>query len=287
MPADPVFIHHTLSDSLPPGACAAVTRSFFRPGSSYCTHDHDFCEVFWVEDGTAVHLHDGVREELPSGTVVFIRPSDAHAFATLGDQGVTMVNVVLDPAALARLRTTYAGMAGEWPWPDAEHCQRPVHRQLDRRGLDAVQAWADALVRLPNRFAFDGLILTLIACTAARAVVDEAPIWLRQAVIAFGSPPHLTTGTTGFARLADRGLAHLNRSVRRYYGMTATGLVNRIRLEQASRRLGMTDDAIADIARACGFASISYFYRAFRRRYAETPQAWRHRHRAQTRVGWS
>lgn len=283
------FIHHTVGDSLRPGAQAAVTRAFYRAGSAYCAHDHEFPEVFWIEDGTALHVmgRREEREELPAGTVVFVRPDDVHAFETLPGVDFTLVNVVLRPEAVARVAAAYAEAVAEWPWPEPARQPRPVHRRLDRRGLDAAQAWADAIVRSPDRLAVDGLLLTLLQRTAAPAAADDVPPWLRQAVIAFGSPEHLAEGVPGFARLAGRGMAHLNRSVRRHYGSTATELVNRLRLEHASRRLGMSEDAILDIALECGFDSLSYFYRVFRRAYGETPHRYRARNRSTPRVGWS
>lgn len=283
------FIHHTVGDSLKPGQQAAVTRAFYRAGSAYCAHDHEFPEVFWIEEGTAVHIlgRREEREELPAGSVVFIRPADVHAFETLPGADFTLVNVVIAPEALARIEQTYAGAVAEWPWPEPAQRPRPVRRLLDRRGLDAVQAWADAIAGRPDRLATDGLLLTLLERTAAHAAGDEVPPWLRQAVIAFGSPDHLALGVAGLARLAGRGMAHLNRSVRRHYGTTATELVNKLRLEHASRRLGMSEDAILDIALECGFDSLSYFYRVFRRTYGITPHGYRARYRAMPRQGWS
>lgn len=283
------FIHHTVGDSLKPGADAAVTRALYRAGSVYCAHDHEFPEVFWIEDGTAVHLlgRREEREELPAGSVMFMRPADVHAFETLPGRDFTLVNVVLAPEALARVAAAYAGVVAEWPWPEPARQPRPTRCRLDRRGLDAVQAWADTIVRQPDRLAVDGLLLTLLARIAAPTAGDGVPTWLRQAVIAFGSPDHLATGVAGFARLAGRGMAHLNRSVRRHYGTTATELVNKLRLEHASRRLGMSEDAILDIALECGFESLSYFYRVFRRAYGETPHRFRARYRAAPRQGWT
>lgn len=284
--AHSVLIHHTADEDLDPGQLATVTRTHYQPNFSYCAHDHDYFEVFWVEEGNAMHVINDTREELPMGTVVFMRPSDVHAFETMPSKDLTMVNVVLSPQALIQFQAIYGAAITDWPWPDPATTSMPVHRRLDRRALDTVQDWADAISRNPHRLTVDGLLLTLIQWTSAAIpdTADDIPLWLRQAVLAFSTEQHFASGITSFARLAGRGKAHLNRSVRRYYGTTATELVNKLRLEQASRQLGMTDESILGIALACGFDSLSYFYRVFRATYGETPQQWRDRHRTLTRT---
>ncbi|UPG88018.1 helix-turn-helix transcriptional regulator [Luteibacter aegosomaticola] len=47
------------------------------------------------------------------------------------------------------------------------------------------------------------------------------------------------------------------------------------RLEHACHRLSHSDEAIADIAMACGFNDQAHFTRAFKRAYDTTPHAWR------------
>ncbi len=288
MSVSPIFIHHTISDALQVGPLAMATRACYRPGSSYCPHDHECPEVFWIEEGSAIHIQGTEREQLDAGALVFIRPQDVHAFATPPEEGFTIVNVCLAPAVVERLCADYASCIAAWPWPSVAHVPRPFHHHLDQHGLNALQPWADAVGRAADRVAVDGLLLTLLRLISAPvADGDEIPPWLRQAVITFGDPDHLASGSEGLAHLAGRGMAHLNRSVRRHYGVTATELVNKLRLEHASRRLGMSNDAIVDIAMESGFDSLSYFYRIFRRVYGVTPQRYRIQHRALPPTGWT
>lgn len=62
---------------------------------------------------------------------------------------------------------------------------------------------------------------------------------------------------------------------KRYVGRTPNEYLTDRRLEEAKRLLSETDGAVAQIARACGFSSSSYFINVFRRRLGVTPREYR------------
>ncbi|OZG66451.1 AraC family transcriptional regulator [Bifidobacterium hapali] len=66
---------------------------------------------------------------------------------------------------------------------------------------------------------------------------------------------------------------------RQYVGHTPNEYLTERRIEEAKRLLSQTDGAIAQIARACGFASASYFISVFRARMGVTPGMYRERQR--------
>ena len=59
------------------------------------------------------------------------------------------------------------------------------------------------------------------------------------------------------------------------YGVTPKTYVDRLRLEEAKKRLLQTDEKIIDIAVSVGFGSLSTFNRFFKEQTGETPQAYR------------
>ena len=64
--------------------------------------------------------------------------------------------------------------------------------------------------------------------------------------------------------------------IRRRTGMTLSEYVNGMRLEKAAEMLAVTDEKVAEIAYAVGFASVTYFNRLFRARFSVTPGEYRH-----------
>ncbi|GJG89568.1 AraC family transcriptional regulator [Gemmatimonadetes bacterium T265] len=69
------------------------------------------------------------------------------------------------------------------------------------------------------------------------------------------------------------------RFFKRATGHTFTEFVNRYRVHEAQRRL-LADDSATQAAFACGFESVAYFTRVFRRVTGENPLAFKRRHRA-------
>ena len=68
---------------------------------------------------------------------------------------------------------------------------------------------------------------------------------------------------------------HLMRLFRQHEGCTQTQYLVRVQVENAQKLLYETQDGILDIALACGFASLSSFYKRFREITGTTPTAWR------------
>lgn len=55
----------------------------------------------------------------------------------------------------------------------------------------------------------------------------------------------------------------------------------RVRMERAKLLLGTTELAVSQVARRCGFASLEYFIRLFRRHLGTTPRTYRHQVRGE------
>ena len=74
------------------------------------------------------------------------------------------------------------------------------------------------------------------------------------------------------AGLSNRSLATFKRDFQRHYHTAPRQWINQQRLQHARMLLQTTDEAVADIALACGFESASHFIRIFRRAFGATPQ---------------
>lgn len=70
---------------------------------------------------------------------------------------------------------------------------------------------------------------------------------------------------------------HFSRTFKQEYGTAPAAFVERMRLEEAARRLCSSGAAIRSIARSVGFASDDGFRRAFERRFGISPTSYRSR----------
>ena len=252
-----------------------VVRVRYHPGDSYDLHDHAFAEIFWIESGIAVQRVNGCEQRLPAGTVVVMRPHDRHEF--LPGAGFVMVNVTIRTELVTAVGEHLFGSVRIWPWGQDP---MPWTARLAPATLERLQATSEDLAVDQSRLAAEGFLLDVLRVLQQAGPQVGVPAWLGAALDQLRGSEALRAGPAAFAWLCGHTPAHINRTVRAAFGITATALVNRIRLEEAARRLRLSDDGIAEIALACGFASLAHFYRAFGVRYQATPRHFRLSHQA-------
>ena len=64
---------------------------------------------------------------------------------------------------------------------------------------------------------------------------------------------------------------HFIHFFKKYVGMSCIEYINNVRLEQAALQLESNTDTTLDVSLAVGFRNLSYFHRAFKKKYGMTP----------------
>ncbi|MDQ3822236.1 MAG: AraC family transcriptional regulator, partial [Actinomycetota bacterium] len=127
------------------------------------------------------------------------------------------------------------------------------------------------------------LVLELFALLARRADgaarSEPAPRWLERARERVDDRFADRFSVADIARDVGVHPAHLAREFRRHFAVPIGEYGRRLRLDAAAVRLATTDDSLAEIAYASGFAHQSHFTHAFKRHTGLTPA----RYRASTR----
>jgi AraC family transcriptional regulator len=127
----------------------------------------------------------------------------------------------------------------------------------------------------------EGLVLEMFALASRQGQLErrarQAPPWLartRELLHAsfLRQPPRIDE----LAREAGVHPDYLARAFRVRFGVPVGTYVRRLRLEWAAARLAGTEEPIAQIALAAGFADQSHFTRAFKRYAGLTPGEYRH-----------
>lgn len=77
------------------------------------------------------------------------------------------------------------------------------------------------------------------------------------------------------AEIAQVSPFQLHRKFKSLMGESPRSYLERLRLERAAFRLLIQRSDLLTIALDCGFSNPDTFTRAFRRRYGQTPSAWR------------
>ncbi len=270
------------SDYFFPGKPFHFGRNQLAPktGGGYPVHGHaDYAEIFLIEKGKGVHLVNGGRQPLGAGDLVFVRKRDRHGFQ---GRELHIANLSFIEGVLTNLAEKY--FENRYLFYGIKKLPRRI-----RLG-PADQEWVrDGFKKLEDpsarRWDLDSFLMSLFekfgesfsADTMAKR--NDPPAWVKSVLKASTRPEIFQYGTQALVEMSARSAENLSREVRRWTGKTPTELLNEGRLKWASEQLQKTEDPVIDLSLACGFDSLSYFYRLFGRRYGLSPLAYRERTR--------
>ena len=240
-------------------------------------HDHDFFELFWVQNGKVRHHLSERTDTLSEGELVFLRPGHQHAVQGRGEHAL-VVSLCIHPATVEALAKRHPSLKGHLFW--SKGGPKQAHRDI--RQLAALNHAAVQLER-SNRdtLAAEAFLLPLCADLTAQAFADDIPGWLAQACTAARSPEVFRQGSAGLVAVTGKAHPHVSRMMRKYLGLTPSDYVNQIRMTHAASALTTDSDAISDIAADCGIPNMSHFHKLFRDAHGMTPLQYRHRFQRQ------
>lgn len=254
-----------------------LARFRFLPARGSTYHDHDFAEVFWLEDGQCEHRINETTQRLGPGDLVLVRPEDRHVLAPVDAAGFALVNLAFDRrvyrdflakhgVAVTALHAPKAPL----PWSTT---LTPMQRATVTGLLEDLSRAGRG--RLALEHFLSGLYLLLTRSTPTQDTRSTPPEWLRAALEQARDPSVFQWGAAGLVRASGRSAEHVARVTRAVYGLTPSDLVNRMRMEHAARELRATTRPIVDIALECGIGNLSHFYALFHSAHGITPKRYR------------
>src|SRR3546814_15694485 len=86
------------------------------------------------------------------------------------------------------------------------------------------------------------------------------------------------------AAICRLSVSHFSRAFKTSFGEPPHSYIMRQRIEEAKRLMLEREEALSQIALACGFADQSHFCRSFRRAAGDSPNFWRRLHASVPRV---
>ncbi|MBI3450777.1 MAG: helix-turn-helix domain-containing protein [Acidobacteria bacterium] len=244
-----------------------ITEAWFPSHAIVPPHLHDrTCLAVMLEGGFTLEI-GGRGIECAPATVATEPAGERHA-NTIGGAGAHVVVLQPDPAD-EELNRACGGVLNE-----VRHF-RHGGIALDARRLAREIHSPDAVSPL----AMEALSLEILAATSRLQASDEsakrAPAWLARARDMLHAQFLDRPTVAGIAAEAGVHPVHLARVFKSHFQLSVGAYVRALRLEWAASRLAGSDDSLADIAQAAGFADQSHFTRAFRSRTGVTPQRYR------------
>ncbi len=252
-----------------------VARTTINTTEDLQIHRHNYAEVFWIKSGCGIHLINGEERPLKKGMLCMIRPNDRHSFKLDKKQdSLVITNIAFDEQNLGYYKNRYFPELDRYFWTGDK---LPFCTQLDAGKLNGLSALADRLLSQPR----DHLHLDYAMIRIFRLIHIleggklDIPHWLAYAMDNFNTPAQYKAGVQGFVALTGRSADHVNRVLQKKLKQTLTETITNARLQYARQQLIMTNSPVKSICFDCGFDSVSYFYRLFKKYTGQTPIEYR------------
>ncbi len=242
-------------------------------------HSHSFYEIFLIVSGTVTHYINGKTDILPEGTLVFIRPDDAHTYIyeTPESRNVAYVNLTFSRNTV-ELLFTY--LSDTFHSQDLLSCDMPPKVVLSKfekkRLLSQIKElntinWKDKNALKHRMRALMADIFVRYFSNEKNDVEEAMPLWFSQLLSEMERYENFYAGLDRMVELSGKSREHLARNFKKYMGISSTEYINELRVNYAVSLLLRTNTPVLDICFSSGFQSVSYFYKAFKKIYGISP----------------
>ena len=244
-----------------------------------------FWTLIYIKSGVGMCLVDGQLMGLSEGDILFFPPGIAYSFVSedLGDEYNENIEVVVfrfDGSWLDSLLKTFKSLSREI-----------LTLKEYKNPLTVVgPKWMKMSVLMSNLYGADPhdeaiLILDLIRylsqapdllpLSTAAAEVQDVPAKKDKIERYVSCHLYQKISLDEISAYAGMNKTYFCLFFKKHYGMPFTDYIHRKRLETASSMLLKPDASIAEVAVACGYPTVTYFNRIFRKFKGMTPSEFR------------
>ena len=265
--------YHVNSDN---GFLIRYVRSdteYFRP------HNHNYYEIFMVIKGQVRHIINGKEQLLSDGSILFIRDTDVHDYMNVNNEYFEFLNISISRELV---ETVFDYLGGDFPKEQLFEGGEPPRAMLTPKekerlffALTELDQNSGKGARLKIKKLLVEIFLDVFMEFQERD--SDIPLWLEDTYEKMKNPKNFIAGPERMYNLSGRSREHLTRCMRRFYNTTPTELVTELRLDYCAGLLWSSNLPIVDICYTCGFENLSWFYKQFKKKFAETPFAYRKR----------
>ena len=245
-------------------------------------HTHELAEFFLIISGKVKHFVNSEYQELNTGTLVFIRPTDIHGFEQLGRSACELVNVAFKLEFLLDLSAylgndfflrKYTGPVTSPVFQLSLSATEELATKLIR--MNALQSTAHDIARLKIKIMLADIFTHFFLDAELSNFNNERPEWFEQLNLEMVKHENLRGGLMRMKHLAPCTQEHLCKCFRKFLDKTPTEFINEQRIKQAAKQIVETEDKILAVAMELGFKSLSRFYSMFKKYYGISPAKYR------------
>lgn len=256
---------------------ASVAIEPRAPQFAFPEHDHDFFEIVIVENGTGIHVFNGLPHTLSRGMVCFVRDHDRHLYEHT--ENLCLTNV------LYRSPQGFQFISGlDKLLPQEEEGNYPSHWRVNQSVLQQARPLIDQMVQcdcdnihsVATREVLFMQLLVLLRKTSLNESGKENDMQLNHLMMWLEDNFACEINWEHLADTFSLSLRTLHRQMKQQTGLTPQRYLNRLRLIKARHLLRHSENSVTDIAFECGFGDSNHFSKLFKREFSWSPRDIRH-----------
>ncbi|WP_100488518.1 AraC family transcriptional regulator [Sporolactobacillus pectinivorans] len=267
-------------------------KNDIKRGENYKRHWHEQLQLYYFVEGKAILECGHNRFEVSCGNVAVVNSNELHYLESLSDD-LEFYVIRIDPTFLFSnqvdlLQTKYFAPLAQ------NHIAFQNLIENDAQIVDYVTKTIQEYFTKETGYelAIKGSIYQLIVLLMRRYVgkiltkneFEERARTLKRYEDVFQAIENNYVEKISLKELADSvniSTYHFCRTFKQMTGKTTTEYINGVRLEKAVCFLEQTNLNITEIAQKCGFDSVNYFSRLFRKHYNTSATKFRRTHTGQ------
>lgn len=264
-------------------------RIFKVKESGVCPeHKHEFIELIYISEGTAVQRIDGIDYPVEHGDLLFVSCEQVHSF--IPEHELTYVNILLEPAFLSEelidsdsiLELFNHSMFSEFGPSSAVsgQCVRFLGKELLEMDHLVAMMEAEYLQKKAGyRSLLHGCVRILITMLLRRLRGDlpDHPVFdIMPDILSYIDEN--CNGRLSLEEIAARSFynpSYFGKLLKQYCGKSFTAYLKERRMEKASELLRSTGAPVEAVMNRVGYNDRKLFYRHFRELYGTSPAKFR------------
>ena len=237
------------------------------------SHRHFFYAVYWIHQGSGIHVIDFEEYEIKPNRIFFVKPEQIHFLHN---------NTMMEYSALQFTEEFMSCSDTGYQTEEREIavCHDLTLEEQERMEILFKQISAEAVSGLEYSTALIQSEINTLLLDLERIGLDKRrytalPDLLLKYRMLVEKQYTATRLVQKYAGQLGVSANYLNVLVRKYLGKSALNLINERVILEIKRRLLRTEKGVSEIAYDLGFDELSYFSRFFKRHTGMTPIAFR------------
>ena len=237
------------------------------------SHRHFFYAIYWIHEGSGVHVIDFEEYEIKPNRIFFVKPEQVHFLHndTMMEYSALQFTEEFMSCSDTGYRTEGREIAV---------CHDLTLEEQERMEVLFRQINAEAASGLVHSTALIQSEINTLLLDLERIGLDKKrytvlPDLLLKYKMLIEKRYKATRRVQEYAGQLGVSANYLNVLVRKYLGKSALNLINERVILEIKRRLLRTEKGVSEIAYELGFDGLSYFSRFFKRHTGMTPVVFR------------